>query len=203
MASAGDFRVQCPTTTPGCAPRAGGGSAFSPSTQKRGHPNRMSSCYMERATRLELASGIPQRLRHLQEPCRTSLFLRAPRRWRQRVLSVYKKRTSRSDVLLLYGAGNEARTRFRHPANGFAICRNPAAPLFTRSAPVEAARSFRLCKKEDIQIGCPLAIWSGQRGSNSLPPPWQGGALPDELCPRNKEYLTRHYAPCQGISPNS
>ena len=25
--------------------------------------------------------------------------------------------------------------------------------------------------------------WSGQRGSNSLPPPWQGGALPDELCP--------------------
>ncbi len=26
--------------------------------------------------------------------------------------------------------------------------------------------------------------WSGQRGSNSLPPPWQGGALPDELCPR-------------------
>ena len=30
-----------------------------------------------------------------------------------------------------------------------------------------------------------LKLWSGQRGSNSLPPPWQGGALPDELCPRN------------------
>ena len=26
--------------------------------------------------------------------------------------------------------------------------------------------------------------WSGRRGSNSLPPPWQGGALPDELCPQ-------------------
>ena len=25
--------------------------------------------------------------------------------------------------------------------------------------------------------------WSGRRGSNSLPPPWQGGALPDELNP--------------------
>ena len=25
--------------------------------------------------------------------------------------------------------------------------------------------------------------WSGRRGSNSLPPPWQGGALPDELHP--------------------
>ena len=27
-------------------------------------------------------------------------------------------------------------------------------------------------------------IWSGWRGSNSLPPPWQGGALPDELHPQ-------------------
>ena len=26
--------------------------------------------------------------------------------------------------------------------------------------------------------------WSGLRGSNSLPPPWQGGALPDELKPQ-------------------
>jgi hypothetical protein len=25
------------------------------------------------------------------------------------------------------------------------------------------------------------ATWSERRGSNSLPPPWQGGALPDEL----------------------
>ena len=30
---------------------------------------------------------------------------------------------------------------------------------------------------------CGNCVWSGQRGSNSLPPPWQGGALPDELCP--------------------
>ena len=26
--------------------------------------------------------------------------------------------------------------------------------------------------------------WSGQRGSNPRPPPWQGGALPTEPCPR-------------------
>ena len=26
--------------------------------------------------------------------------------------------------------------------------------------------------------------WSGQRDSNSLPPPWQGGALPNELRPQ-------------------
>ncbi len=31
---------------------------------------------------------------------------------------------------------------------------------------------------------CPyINLWSGLRGSNSLPPPWQGGALPDELKP--------------------
>ena len=29
----------------------------------------------------------------------------------------------------------------------------------------------------------PGTAWSGQRDSNSLPPPWQGGALPNELCP--------------------
>ena len=32
-------------------------------------------------------------------------------------------------------------------------------------------------------------VWSGLRGSNSLPPPWQGGALPDELNPQKKENL--------------
>ena len=26
-------------------------------------------------------------------------------------------------------------------------------------------------------------MWSGKRGSNSRPPPWQGGALPTELFP--------------------
>ena len=35
------------------------------------------------------------------------------------------------------------------------------------------------------------SCWSGRRGSNSLPPPWQGGALPDELRPH-----TRCIYPC-------
>ena len=35
----------------------------------------------------------------------------------------------------------------------------------------------------------PARIWSGWRGSNSLPPPWQGGALPDELHPQMQEIL--------------
>ena len=43
--------------------------------------------------------------------------------------------------------------------------------------------------------------WSGRRGSNSLPPPWQGGALPDELRPhdgasgRNRTNDTRIFSP--------
>ena len=43
--------------------------------------------------------------------------------------------------------------------------------------------------------------WSGLRGSNSLPPPWQGGALPDELNPhigasgRNRTNDTRIFSP--------
>ena len=42
-----------------------------------------------------------------------------------------------------------------------------------------------------------VSFWSGLRGSNSLPPPWQGGALPDELSPRNKWYSIRRETPCQ------
>ena len=37
--------------------------------------------------------------------------------------------------------------------------------------------------------------WSGLRGSNSLPPPWQGGALPDELNP--------HMVLPDGIEPST
>ena len=42
--------------------------------------------------------------------------------------------------------------------------------------------------------------WSGLRGSNSLPPPWQGGALPDELRPHRTgergARRCRFHAPC-------
>ena len=31
-----------------------------------------------------------------------------------------------------------------------------------------------------------FCFWSGRRGSNSLPRPWQGRALPDELRPQNR-----------------
>ena len=42
-----------------------------------------------------------------------------------------------------------------------------------------------LCHRIEKGAKCLLLfhLWSGRRGSNSLPPPWQGGALPDELRP--------------------
>ena len=104
------------------------------------------SAFMERAARLELASGIPRRAcgrGPSQEPCRPQLQLPrgAWRRGRQRVSPIKRK------------TGHPNRTS--------------------------------------------CSIWSGLRGSNSLPPPWQGGALPDELSPRNKEYSIRRMPPCQ------
>ena len=37
-------------------------------------------------------------------------------------------------------------------------------------------------------------LWSGRRGSNSLPRPWQGRALPDELRPHLTPIFQRHGA---------
>ena len=44
-----------------------------------------------------------------------------------------------------------------------------------------------LCHRMEKGTPCVflLLLWSGRRGSNSLPRPWQGRALPDELHPQN------------------
>ena len=100
---------------------------------------------MERATRLELASGIPQ--------------------------------TACGDL--------------REP------CRPPKLKSALHALAVEAASSFARNEKSRTPKPDVLFRWSGQRGSNSLPPPWQGGALPDELCPRSKNDSNKNRAGCQ------
>ena len=53
---------------------------------------------------------------------------------------------------------------------------------------VEVSPRFELGVRELQSHALPLGYdtdWSGLRGSNSLPPPWQGGALPDELTPQS------------------
>ena len=55
-----------------------------------------------------------------------------------------------------------------------------SAASFGHSRPLHTKqKSHRFC----ISASTMASYWSGRRGSNSLPPPWQGGALPDELRP--------------------
>ena len=85
-------------------------------------------------------------------------------------------------------------TRCRHPTNGRAIRRSPAGPLdLMRFAPVEAASSSlpATFQKENTILTDGVSFWSGRRGSNSLPRPWQGRALPDELRPQAAPLLQR------------
>ena len=99
-----------------------------------------------------------------------------------------QKRKTPMWVSFFFGAGDEARTRYRHPTNGRAIRRSPAGPLdLTRFAQVEAASSSlpAAFQKENTILTDGVSFWSGRRGSNSLPRPWQGRALPDELRPQN------------------
>ena len=105
-----------------------------------------------------------------------------------------QKRKTPIWVSFFFGAGDEARTRYRHPTNGRAIRRSPAGPLdSTRFAPVEAASSSlpAAFQKENTILTDGVSFWSGRRGSNSLPRPWQGRALPDELRPQTAPLL-RH-----------
>ena len=81
---------------------------------------------------------------------------------------------------LTHTAKTRTRQKSKTPGNGF------------RSYRVEAPTRFELVIKVLQTSALPLGYganeikrkkWSGLRGSNSLPPPWQGGALPDELNP--------------------
>ena len=49
--------------------------------------------------------------------------------------------------------------------------------------PVRVLRKDTTNKKAQGEMPCAFC-WSGLRDSNSPPPPWQGGALPDELNPQ-------------------
>ena len=79
--------------------------------------------------------------------------------------------------------------------------RNPAQRFRWESEEKVCLAHEKSPKAFFIALGLFLS-WSGQRGSNSLPPPWQGGALPDELNPhhvgasgRNRTNDTRIFSP--------
>ena len=138
-------------------------------------------------------------------------------------LAFGKRKSTTTFVVMLYGAGDEARSRHcravtrtaggKRPTGAFsrfaralfeplsreARTRFPASreppygdswePCLT-SDPMRLRRGWRQrALSSNKKTGHPNRMsclqWSGRRGSNSLPPPWQGGALPDELRPRN------------------
>ena len=104
-------------------------------------------------------------------------------------LSVYpdKKKPGRTTVYRVFFGGKrgirtlggfQAHTRFP------VVRLRPAQPSFH----MEVLTRFELVNKgfADLRLTTwpQHRKWSGLRGSNSLPPPWQGGALPDELKPQ-------------------
>ena len=64
----------------------------------------------------------------------------------------------------------------------------PHSRSITRPQATDFAQQNRRSKKKNHPLGG-FSFWSGRRGSNSLPRPWQGRALPDELRPQTQDRL--------------
>ena len=140
------------------------------------------------------SAGGPQRITHFSLPCsgkKCRVLLQKKGYLRGKSLLVSFRFSTRTAVCGLRGSNSLPGI----PRMAVAIRRNPASPLdLTRFAQVEAASSpalWHISKKNtpSCRMGC--SFWSGRRGSNSLPRPWQGRALPDELRPQTAPLL-RH-----------
>ena len=89
----------------------------------------------------------------------------------------------------LFGAGDEARWRPCRAATRTRAPKHATGMFFSlRSCPFEPLPD--LTEKNTI-LTDGVSFWSGRRGSNSLPRPWQGRALPDELRPQAAPLLRR------------
>ena len=92
---------------------------------------------------------------------------------------------------ILFGAGDEARTRF--PASHEWLSPFAGALPHLRSNVLRTGRGSEFSgaaahsKKNTPSCRMGYSFWSGRRGSNSLPRPWQGRALPDELRPQTQD----------------
>src|ERR1700688_4244166 len=82
---------------------------------------------------------------------------------------------------LIVGAGDEARTRDLN------LGKVALYQLSYSRMVLHCAASHRLTIADD------LLIWSGRRGSNSRPQPWQGCALPAELLPHLADFFMPLY----------
>ena len=85
------------------------------------------------------------------------------------------------------------------PRMAVAIRRSPASPQIKRASHRSRQRlpacPLSHSKRENpILTDGIFSFGSGRRGSNSLPRPWQGRALPDELRPQMTPMFQRHGA---------
>ena len=72
----------------------------------------------------------------------------------------------------------------RHLLRGSLNC-----PLQSSALRGFVAPRSRCDKKIGHPFGCPIFLWSGLRGSNPPPSPWQGDALPNELNPHIRQFF--------------
>ena len=138
--------------------------------------------------------GIPRMAMAIRgSPASPRMISRAARRPRQPVLgAVCKKKKAPSSQMVLFWSGRRGSNSLPGiPRMAMAIRGSPASPrMISRAArrprqPVLGA----VCKKKKAPSSQMVLFWSGRRGSNSLPRPWQGRALPDELRPQTQDRL--------------
>ena len=116
-----------------------------------------------------------------------------------------------SALPLGYGAGGEKVTgdadygatepRRRITEQSSLLCRGDALGFLTAPRREIGVRPESGSKKSGKDHGIlPALFWSGLRGSNPPPRPWQGRALPNELNPRSD---LRSLVPPVGIEPTT
>ena len=129
----------------------------------------------------ETFAGFPTRV---QSPARRRPILRSK--------IAAPKKTTTQRVVVFFGAGDEESAEAPPAAEEARRFRGSVLTAGRGSGwePADTTVSAEEhAKKITTQMGGDL--WSGRRGSNSLPRPWQGRALPDELRPQMAPLL-RH-----------
>ena len=95
------------------------------------------------------------------------------------------------------GAGavdDEARTRFPASREWHSHSQEPCLTSEFDALRAGRGSEFKPARgipKRNTTLTDGVSFWSGRRGSNSLPRPWQGRALPDELRPQTQGGLYR------------
>ena len=146
-----------------------------------------------------LATGIPRMAEPFAGALPDLLIQRAPRRSTQRVFpDTARKGECEGETFAGFPARVQSPARRRR--GSLAALPRRDTHTGTKTCPrhvfLAALVPFRASARDVPQKtgppkGWSCFLWSGRRGSNSLPRPWQGRALPDELRPQTAPLLQR------------